>query len=181
MSLFGIIPDARSAISTDFKRTGDTILLAGETRNELGGTRLEKTLAANYPVCPTLRPASAMVLYQAVHKAAREGVLSSAHDLSDGGLAVAVFESCLGGGMGADVSLSEVYEDPVSAMFSETPARLLLSVRPRHEKRLMEILDGCTVSRLGAAISLPRARYTWGNRMLCELPLDEGGRAWKRW
>ena len=79
-------------------------------------------------------------------------MLSSAHDLSDGGLAQALVESCLRHGIGARVELDDVAgDDPFVALFSESAARVLVTVAPDDEERLFELAadHGVPVTSLG--------------------------------
>ena len=79
------------------------------------------------------------------------GVLSSAHDLSDGGLAQALVESCLRHGVGVRVELDDVAGDPFVALFSESAGRVLVTVAPEDEERLFELAaeHGVPITSLG--------------------------------
>ncbi|TVR04142.1 MAG: hypothetical protein EA403_05490, partial [Spirochaetaceae bacterium] len=184
VSLMGIIEDVTTARSTDFIAPGHLIYLVGETRGELGGTLFEKqyqrtvtghaTSTAAGPVAPAratgpdaaaphlgaapqVHPQTALPRYRALHAAITGGLVASCHDLSDGGLAVALAESCIGGRLGAEVDLTPVLEalaqpgaperpgaaapppspgtdvsPELRALFCETPSRFIVSVRPEH-------------------------------------------------
>ncbi len=107
VSLMGIIPDVRGAVSTDFKRAGDLIYAAGRSRGELGGGIYERVSGADCGPSPCPRPREALPLYRALAACMRDGLIASCHDLSDGGIASAAFESALGGrcGFQADLEL----------------------------------------------------------------------------
>ena len=108
VSLMGILPDVRRAVTTDFKAPGDLLYIVGETRGELGGTRFERLARQPLGAAPSARPAEAMRAYRRLHRAMRRGLVRSCHDLSDGGLWVALAESALGGRLGARVLLDQV-------------------------------------------------------------------------
>ena len=121
VSVLGIMDDLRRSPSTDFKRPGDLICLVGDDRGELGATAYARLLAAGgaaLPItearrhCPTVDAPAAMRRYRLLHQAIAAGWVSSAHDLADGGLAVALAECAIGGRLGARLDLAHV---PVAA------------------------------------------------------------------
>jgi phosphoribosylformylglycinamidine synthase len=91
-----------------------------------------------------------MRLYRAYFEAARRGLLASGHDLSEGGLAVAVAECCIGGGIGAEVDLGAgggISDEDF--LFSETPGRILAGVRPEREAAFLSVMEGVPRRRMG--------------------------------
>ena len=115
VSVLGIMADLRRSPSTDFKRPGDLICLVGDDRGELGATAYARLLAAGgaaLPItearrhCPTVDAPAAMRRYRLLHQAIAAGWVSSAHDLADGGLAVALAECAIGGRLGARLDLA---------------------------------------------------------------------------
>ena len=117
VSVLGIMDDLRRSPSTDFKRPGDLICLVGDDRGELGATAYARLLAAGgtaLPIaepqrhCPTVDASAAMRRYRLLHHAIAAGWVSSAHDLADGGLAVALAECAIGGRLGARIDLARV-------------------------------------------------------------------------
>ncbi|MDA8426444.1 MAG: AIR synthase-related protein [Treponema sp.] len=111
VTVVGTIDDCRKALSTDFLEPGDLIYILGETSGLLGASILERTIPggrdghAELGPCPAARPERHILLYRALAKAISGRALRSCHDLSDGGLAVALAESCLGGRLGARLRL----------------------------------------------------------------------------
>ena len=117
VSVLGIIEDLRRSVSSDFKQPGDRIFIVGADRCELGGSAYVRLLAgpggggttgAWQQPCPTVDAPEAMARYRLLHAAMRAGLVASAHDLSDGGLAVALAESAIGGRLGARLDLAQV-------------------------------------------------------------------------
>ena len=103
-SVIGKIDDVRQATTMDAKRAGDLVYLLGRTEDELGGSEyyaLHGELGANVP---KVDAQSAMNRYRSVNAAQKQGMIASCHDLSDGGLAVAVAETAFAGGLGIAVS-----------------------------------------------------------------------------
>jgi phosphoribosylformylglycinamidine synthase len=186
VSLMGIIPDVRRSLSTDFKKCGDLICLIGESRGELGGTRFESITGRKLGPAPAVRLPQARASYRRVHRAARKGILHSCHDLSDGGLWVALAESALGGDCGARVSLDAVPvshdcpRDAARLLFCETPSRFLVSVAPADLKKLRRIMKGSLCEVLGEVTADGMLCVEQGARDLAAVSLEEARRAWKR-
>jgi phosphoribosylformylglycinamidine synthase len=181
VSLLGILADVRKAVTTDCKRAGDVVYLLGATRAELGGSSLERHLGAAYPGVPTLDAGRALPAYRALHRAISRGLLASAHDLSDGGLAVALFESAWGGrlGMAVDVSARSVGLDSVQALFSETPQRLLVTLHPEAAAQFERTLEGHACTRIGVVCAEPHLCISVDGTRVVDLDLREGGEAWR--
>jgi phosphoribosylformylglycinamidine (FGAM) synthase-like enzyme len=93
---------------------------------------------------PTVDPSIAKRLFHAVHSAIRQGLVRSCHDLSEGGLAVALAEMAFAGGLGARVSLKNVPRDPSVKhdgilLFSESPSRFVLEVEAKNVTAVTEL------------------------------------------
>ena len=188
VSLFGVIVDARKAITPDFKRPGSFLYLAGATRAELGGSALERAVSRSavdgpvepaFSTVPTVRLEEARSLYRAVALAIDEQLLLSAHDLSDGGLAVAAAEAAIGGALGADIDLTAVEPDgPLVRLFSETPSRFLIEVAEQNAVRFEKIMAACVLFNIGRVIDEPRLTFAVPDRLV--FPIEELSRAWKQ-
>src|SRR5690606_22523276 len=95
----------------DLKSPGNTLYLVGVTRDELGGSHFCLVSGLEGGTSPKLDPAAAKKLYQAIHSSIQQGLVRACHDLSEGGLAVAVAEMAFAGGCGATVRLADVPTD----------------------------------------------------------------------
>ena len=106
ISAIGQVPDVRSCVTMDFKEPGNLLLLLGMTRARARrlalGRRVQQGRRGRVP---RVDPALGRRLFTALHAAIRRGLVRSCHDLSEGGLAVALAEMAMAGGLGADVSL----------------------------------------------------------------------------
>lgn len=135
VGVLGVIADVRRRIPTGFAAAGDAIHLLGDTRDEFGGSEWAHVVHGHLGGRP---PAVDLGREQALAgvlaTASREGLASAAHDLSDGGLAQALVESCLIGGAGARVVLPDDL-DPFVALFSESAGRVLVTVAPEGQDR----------------------------------------------
>ncbi|BBH22652.1 phosphoribosylformylglycinamidine synthase subunit PurL [Paenibacillus baekrokdamisoli] len=140
IGMVGLVHDVDHITTQGFKAEGDIIILAGETKNELGGSELQYVLngkSEGRP--PQIDLATEKTLLNSVLHAIQQGLVASAHDLSEGGLAVALAESSISGKLGADVNvITELRAD--AALFSETQSRILLSVKPELATKLTDYL-----------------------------------------
>jgi phosphoribosylformylglycinamidine synthase II len=132
VGMVGRLPDAVRAGRLGFARVGDTIALVGPFAPSLAASELAKLRGEPLPAgLPSVDLGAVRAAHFAVRGAVRVGGLSSAHDLAEGGLAVALAESCLGGGLGAELELPADWVAAVggawSALFGEGPGGFLVS------------------------------------------------------
>ena len=141
VGMVGIIDDVAQVCRAGFRASNDLVILIGKTLGELGGSEYARTClgqVAGRP--PELDLALERRTWLAVLAMIREGVLQSAHDVADGGLAVAVAESCLLGGTGASCDrLQGEGLEPAAVLFSESQSRFIVSCTPSALERLEEI------------------------------------------
>ena len=141
VGMVGVIDDVSQVCRAGFKTSGDLVVLLGTTFDELGGSEYARTClgqVAGKP--PELDLARERRTWRAVLAMIRAGVLQSAHDVADGGLAVAVAESCLLGGIGASCDRARGGGlEPTSALFSESQSRFLVSCAPAALDQLEDI------------------------------------------
>ena len=125
VGLVGVLQDASKRMTMHFKAPGDVIVLLGETADELGGSEYLSTVhgvIAGAP--PALDVVEERAIHEALLAAIEAGLLRSAHDCSEGGIAVALAESAIAGGLGATVALDDDLA-PASSLFSETQGRIV--------------------------------------------------------
>ncbi len=133
VGMVGRLPDAVRAGRLGFARAGETIALVGPFAPSLAASELAKLRGQPLPDgLPSVDLGAVRAAQFAIRGAVRVGGLSSAHDLAEGGLAVALAESCLSGGLGAEVALPADWPTPVggdqwSALFGEGPGGFLVS------------------------------------------------------
>jgi phosphoribosylformylglycinamidine synthase len=132
VGVLGVIEDVRRRVTQGFPRAGEHVLLLGETREELSGSTWADVVHDHLGgLPPAVDLAAEQALAAALREAAGLGLLSAAHDLSDGGLAMALVEGCLGHDVGVHVEL----DDPFVELFSESSARALVVVaEDRHDE-----------------------------------------------
>jgi phosphoribosylformylglycinamidine synthase len=140
VGMVGLVHDLDHITTQGFKREGDVVVLLGETRVELGGSEFQYVLhGVTEGRPPVLDLAVEKRLQRALLTAIQSGLVASAHDLSEGGLAVALAESCISGGLGAQVNVATSLRAD-HALFSESQSRVLLSVSPTQWSALEELL-----------------------------------------
>ena len=154
IGVVGLLERADRVVSRRFQRSGDAIILLGEGRGELGGSEYLKVvhdLVRGAP--PSIDLEAERALQDLLVTLATDRLIHSAHDCSDGGLAVAVAESCFDTeGMGAEVSIPgvEIVRDAAmntaAALFGESASRVLVSAVPE---------DATAVLQRAAALNVP--------------------------
>ena len=149
VGMLGLLDDVDDRVGSAFVQEGDLVALLGETKDELGGSEYLKVIhgkVAGSP--PSIDWDAEKGLIRCLTRAAESNLLSSAHDLSEGGLAVALSESSIQGGTGAGVKLAG--DLPLHVLlFSESQSRALVSFQPEKLEALKEI-----AARLGVPLEV---------------------------
>jgi phosphoribosylformylglycinamidine synthase len=182
LGIVGIIDDVKKAVSPGFKAPGDVVLLAGESREELGGTeylRIMHRLEAGAP--PRIDLDQEKRVQNFCLEAIDAGLVASAHDLSEGGLAIALAESCFHGRgrPGCTVELDDPIR-PDALAFGETQSRILMSSRKAD-------LDKLAVLAKKAGVNLKVIGKTGGpdivlrhrGRDLIRVSVEDAYKTWK--
>lgn len=156
------VHDVRKAVTMDIKNAGSVLYLAGTTYDELGGSIYNDVTGEERGDVPRVHIKSALKLFNAVQKAVSRGLVLSAHDLSQGGLAATAAEMAFSGGIGTCVELGMVKHGVrlkrnlnEILLFSESPSRVLMEVSPANEKKFLETLKNVPVRRIGHTVSEP--------------------------
>src|SRR5680860_328860 len=141
IGMVGIIEDYNHICSMEFKNHHDLIVLLGENKEELGGSEYLKVI---HNLEKGIPPRIDLLKEQAVQNVCREAIkkelVSSAHDCSEGGLAIALSESCIKGRKGAEIEIEgKIRSDAL--LFGESQSRIMLSLNPKNLTLLKEIAD----------------------------------------
>jgi phosphoribosylformylglycinamidine synthase subunit PurL len=148
VGIVGRLPDAQRVGRLGFADAGDVIAITGHFTHSLVGSELAK-LRGEAPVgsLPVLDPGAVANTHAAVREAVRSGVLKSAHDIAEGGLAVALAECCVAGGIGATVELADVGE---AGLFGESPgAAFVVSAASQDVLRAAGLTRMHVIGRVG--------------------------------
>jgi phosphoribosylformylglycinamidine synthase II len=140
VGLVGVLEDASKRVTMPFKDAGDVVVLLGETAEELGGSEY---LSVVHGVIAGAPPAMDIAFEHQVHEALlaaiEAGLVKSAHDCSEGGVAVALAECAIAGGLGATVALDDDLA-PVYSLFSESQGRVVLTCAEENADALVDLL-----------------------------------------
>lgn len=190
-SLIGNHQDVRKAVSSDFKVPGDRIYLCGQSHQELGASEIaymlrdetqgQSGIGGRVPEIDTTRN---LAMYRALTGAMQKELVASAHDCSDGGLAVAISECCFGSDSGARIDVSPIMSDcnqiePWGAMFGESLGRILVSVKPENSGAFENSMTGHACYFLGVVEEGDTILVTNGDTTLISTSMSSLRKAWK--
>ncbi|VVB67692.1 Phosphoribosylformylglycinamidine synthase subunit PurL [Candidatus Norongarragalina meridionalis] len=175
ISALGISPDVRKCVTMDVKREGNALYLVGETKQELGGSHYYKSMGYLGASVPQVDKEKAPAIVSALTSAIDSGAVRSCHDLSEGGLGVALAESCFAGGLGADVVLPKGMRSDFF-LFSESNTRFV--VETENEEKLKAAFKGLPLLRLGT-VGGKRVRVAAEGKTIVDAGIDELRDAWE--
>jgi phosphoribosylformylglycinamidine synthase len=190
IGMIGLVEDVRRVVQPGFKQVGDVVALLGNTADDLSISEYSTTIAgisseqmiANGNV-PVLDLALECAVQQVCLEAAEAGLLVSAHDCADGGLAVALAESCFSSlnrsGIGAEIAI-ESSLSTTSLLFSESPSRIILSF-PASSLALLEDLAAraqCPLTVLGH-VGGDRLRISTGGEEVISVVVNDVETVWR--
>ncbi len=188
VSALGQVPDVRRCVSMDLKNVGNQIYLIGETDEHLGGSHwlviYDQHGAGRVPRVAIPR---ALACYRVLHEAIQRGLIRSAHDLSEGGLAVSLAEMAIAGDLGLSIDVTELVDglqvgsiDPVAvSLFSESPSRLVLEVAPEYIEKVERLFMGLPLRRLGEVIGERRLSVCSHGRTRLDAEIETLRKAWQ--
>lgn len=140
IGMIGILPDVEKRVSSEFKNNGDIIVLLGENKEELGGSEYLKVVHNKEEgPPPELNLKLEKRVQTACYNAIQVGIINSAHDVSDGGLAICLAEGCILGNKGAHVALNDKIRLD-ALLYGESQSRIVLTISPENIFSLQDIL-----------------------------------------
>jgi phosphoribosylformylglycinamidine synthase subunit PurL len=165
----GLVPDLRLAVTSDFKEAGNVLYLLGRSSSALGGSLWARLHHRTGFAIPPTEPAGLRRLGERLLRA--PGV-RSAHDVSDGGLAVTLAEMAFGGGLGFDVDLATTgLPTTGTALAAEGGSRFVVEVAATEERAFERSFRGLPWTRLGE-VTGEGAWFRWSGRELAHFSLD---------
>ncbi len=178
----GLVDDIRRCTTSDLKADGDEVWLVGrETADELGGSEYFAVLDIDGGRFPRMDPAELGRAADAVVAAAKAGLSRAVHDVSEGGVAVAVCEMGFGGDVGATIDVDAFRGDlrPDVALFSETNTRWLVEVDPaRAEAFGKHFAERGVPARPVGTVGGDTFVFQAGRTAVAGLPVADARRAW---
>jgi phosphoribosylformylglycinamidine synthase len=159
ISVIGKIDDVLHAVTMDIKQDGDLLYILGTTKRELGGSEYLASFGMKGSSVPTVDAPAASARYRKLHKAITSGLIRAAHDVSDGGLAVALAEMAFAGGFGLDIDLKAIPVEgslnDTEILYSEAQSRIVIEVKPEHAAEV-ETLFGSDAVCIGKSVPTGR-------------------------
>jgi phosphoribosylformylglycinamidine synthase II len=183
LGVVGIVPDINKAVSPGFKQEGDLIFLIGRNKDEIGGTEYVKSI---WNMESGLPPRINLEEEKKVHKICLEAIdkklLCSAHDVSEGGLAVCLAECTFlsKNKIGWEVDLKEQIPDD-ALLFGESQSRIFVTVKPKNKGKFLTLAQNqnVTVSEIG--ITKGRDMIICSHdKKIVSLPVDVAFKVWKQ-
>jgi phosphoribosylformylglycinamidine synthase len=179
------LPDVSRSLTMDAKEAGDLVYVLGTTRDECGASEWYALHGFVGNSVPRLADADTTFgLYASFHRAAREGLVRSAHDCSDGGLGVALAETAMAGRLGLRADLSKVpareVSDPRRLLWSESLGRLVVTVRPADAPAFEALLEPGSFAAVGEILSDPRLEIFLEAVPVLSASVEDCLAAWKR-
>ncbi|MBD3260155.1 MAG: phosphoribosylformylglycinamidine synthase subunit PurL [Candidatus Altiarchaeales archaeon] len=172
----GLVDDVNKTISSDFKKKGNSIYLVGETKKELGGSIYHRMLKVTGGVTPRVDAKKTKKQVEKLLTAMQKGLISSCHDLSEGGLFVGLAEMCFGGNLGAEINLDILGDLRADfKLFSESNGRFLVEVASEAEKDFLK--KAGDAKKIGRVIG-NKSIYIQDQDKQIQLSLDD---LWSKW
>ena len=176
MGLVGIVHDLSQVTTTAFKQAGDAIYVIGETVTEFGGSELQQMIEGKiFGKAPAIDLDVEVSRQKGLLTAIQSKLVQSATDLSEGGFAVALCEKAFDAeGLGAEVEISG---SAVTALFSETQSRFLVSVKDEHTAAFEKLVQDA--KRIGTVTAKEEIVIKGDDAVLIEGTVEEFRSAWK--
>lgn len=186
LGIVGIIEDVNQAIPADFQQAGDTVLLiapkaaAAESLQTFGSSEYAKAILGQlWGAPPSLDLKAEENLHKALAQLSEKQLLHSARDISDGGLAVTLAESCFRNNLGAMITLKEGAVPPLLALFGEDATRVVVTCSGESIDEITRLATGfdLTVTPIGITAAR-KLEIRQGNESLLSEPVAELKSAW---
>jgi len=183
ITALGIVPDVRKIVSVDVKEPGNPLYLLGETYPELGGSEYYKLRGFIGKSVPRVRPEAKRIM-EVVTAAMDAGYIKACHDLSEGGLGVAVAEMAFTGGHGTELHLDRVPRSAIQRddylLFSESNSRFLVEIPQKLKDPFETLIKGVPRALVGRVRGGNRLFiYGLTGNLIVDVGLAELRKAWK--
>ncbi|MCD6445607.1 phosphoribosylformylglycinamidine synthase subunit PurL [Candidatus Bathyarchaeota archaeon] len=185
ITALGIIPDVRLAVSMDVKAPGDIIYMVGETFKELGGSEYYRLKGLIGKSVPKVRVNQAVKTFRTLTKVIDLGLINACHDLSEGGLGVAIAEMAFTGDYGVELNLKEVPRKNLNRddfiLFSESNSRFLVEVSEKAREEFERLMEGNVYAEIGKVTRENRLFIQGLNdKPVIDISLNDLLKSWKQ-
>ena len=184
----GQVDDVRRVVTPDLKRAGNRLAVIGLSRDDLGGSQLERLGIVTGGKVPRVDAATCRRVFLAVAGAIRSGIVRACHDVSDGGLLAALAEMAIGGGLGATIDLARVptllgggqgRHAELAIAFAESPCRFVCEVDADAAARMGEHLGDIPWAWVGEVDDDAVLTVTGTDDAVERVPVADLARAWR--
>ncbi|WP_257350729.1 phosphoribosylformylglycinamidine synthase subunit PurL [Pseudalkalibacillus decolorationis] len=176
VGMVGLVHDLDHVTTQSYKEAGDVIYMIGETKPEFSGSELQKLLEGSISgKAPELDLEKELAYQSQLLSAIQAGIVQSAHDIAEGGLAVAAAESMIDTELGASFTVSG---DELAALFSESQSRFLVTVNPENVEEFERLVKDATAIGVVLDRSVLRIETSEGKELV-SASLKELETAWK--
>jgi phosphoribosylformylglycinamidine synthase subunit PurSL len=191
ISAMGQVDDIRRCVTMDLKQSGNRLFLVGATADELGGSHFNLVNGVTGGQVPVVDGLLARRTFAAIHRAITEGLVRACHDLSEGGLAVAVAEMGFAGGLGAEIELDRVpmrrgLPETVPSrlgqvrLFAESNTRFVCEIPQGAVAGFRKCLEGIPCEDIGQVCGHNRVAFRDSGSVVLQAGLEELKAAWLR-
>jgi phosphoribosylformylglycinamidine synthase len=184
ISALGQMDDVTHAVTMDLKSAGNALYLIGETRDELGGSHLNLVHQLTGGQTPIVDPVKALASYRVIYQAINKQMIRSCHDLSEGGLAIALAEMAFAGELGANISLAILQAKTnltgTTLLFSESNSRFVVEVPVKYTAEFENMCQSISFTKIGEVVTDQKLVITNAQHAVClEADLATLKSAWK--
>ncbi len=174
IGMVGLVEDLTHITRQDFKNAGDLVYMIGETGADFNGTEIQKMLTgkiegqlADFDL--EVEKRNQDLLLESIQK----GLIESAHDCSEGGLGVALIESCFSNQLG----FKGEFQQEANYLFAETPSRFVVSIKNENQEEF-ESLMGNTATLVGETVATPSFNLVCRDQEVI-VNVDEAKKLWE--
>ncbi|RCS54613.1 phosphoribosylformylglycinamidine synthase subunit PurL [Bremerella cremea] len=184
ISAMGQVEDVSTCVTMDLKSAGNLLYLVGLTKEEMGGSHwslIHEKLGGQVPQVDT---ALSQKVFAGIHAAIQAGSVTACHDLSEGGLAVALAEMAFAGGLGVDVQLDKIPHEltspsAVALLFSESNTRFVCEVPEEHAEKFEAALADAPFAAIGYVAQHKELVVKTEGQALLDEPIELLKQAWQ--
>ena len=178
----GLCEDVRECVTVDVKETGNLLYVIGDTKKEFGGSEYYRLKGVDGVLVPETNPKVLRMRMDALLSTMRNGLIASCHDVSEGGLAVAVCEMLIGGDIGATVDIAGISPKTNQRgdhkMFSESNTRWVVEVWREESPKFEAMMKEQHVIKIGETVEGKRVVMSDAKKELVNLSLAEIRKEW---
>jgi len=183
ISAVSVISDWQNCITNSFRNEESLVYIVGFTKSELGSSEYFRNLGIKEGLVPKVDKKRAKKTFEQLSAAIQKGIIISCHDCSEGGLAVAISEMCMGADLGASIFLGEVPKESnlldYEVLFSESPSRFIIEVAKDKKNLLEKALAGLDYGFIGCVNDTKKlVVYNLKSAKIIDLDLLDLREAW---